>query len=204
MVQLSFELAVINPLHTSESRKKQDEAGEDWLYGFWKWHPNTVIQKPGPTSLESSTALNKFNVTEFFSNLEMAYKRIPEDKLNPSCIYNLDETGLATVHNPPKVLSQMGQKQIGEVTFGERGVLVTMCGFINASGNSIPPYLVFPRVNFKFCMLNGAPPGTVGDTTKYGWMNRDIFVNVLKHFQAHAHSSKGNPVVLKMGNHESI
>ena len=35
---------------------------------------------------------------------------------------------------------------------------MTMVGAINAAGNSIPPFLVFPRVHFKDAMLHGATP----------------------------------------------
>lgn len=49
------------------------------------------------------------------------------------------------VQQPPKVLAPKGQKQIGEITSGERGVLVTMICCINAAGNTVPAYLFFRR-----------------------------------------------------------
>lgn len=69
-------------------------------------------------------------------------------KFGPENIYNLDETGLTSVQTPGKVLAPKGTKQIGQVTSAERGELVTMCCAINAIGNAIPPFFVFPRVNF--------------------------------------------------------
>ena len=47
-------------------------------------------------------------------------------------------------------------KQLGKITSGERGVLVTvLCTIINAAGNSIPPFMIFPRYFSKFecCMV---------------------------------------------------
>lgn len=117
--------------------------------------------------------------------------------------YNLDERALTTVNNPPKILAEKESKQVGQVTSGLRGTLVTVCGIINAAGNSIPPYVIFPRVNFKEYMLNGAPPGTKGDAVKSGWMNTNVFNNVLIHFQKHTRCSVNNPVILIMDNHES-
>lgn len=76
----------------------------------------------------------------------------------PSDIWNCDETGISTVHNPPKILAPKGKKQIGGMTSGERGATITMIAAVNAIGNSIPPLFVFPRVNFKTFMLNGARP----------------------------------------------
>ena len=44
-----------------------------------------------------------------------------------------------------KVIGPKDQKQIGKVTSGERGTLVTMLATINAVGNSIPTFLCFPE-----------------------------------------------------------
>lgn len=79
------------------------------------------------------------------------------------------------MHNPSKILGARGQKQIGQVTSGERGVLVTACCIINAAGHAVPPYLIFPRVYFKPHMITGTPNGTGDNATKSSWLNGEIF-----------------------------
>ena len=79
--------------------------------------------------------------------------------LLPQNIYNLDETGVTTVQKPGKVVSVIGKKQVGATASQERGELVTLCCATNAIGNSIPPFYIFPRVNFKSVFLKRAPPG---------------------------------------------
>ena len=118
-------------------------------------------------------------------------------------IYNVDETGLLTSHKPPKVITCKGEKQVGQIVSADRGVLVTMCGSVNAIGNSIPPLLIFPRVNFRHHMLIGAPAGTIGDANPSGWMNSDIFLEWLAHFINHSGSAPENPTLLLMDNHAS-
>ena len=73
-------------------------------------------------------------------------------------------------------------KQVGKITSGKRGALVTFLCTINAAGNSIPPFMIFPRVFFKERMLHGAPPGTVGAAHQSGWMTAENFVLYMKHF----------------------
>ena len=59
---------------------------------------------------------------------------------------------------------------------------MTMLGAINAAGNSIPPFLVFPRVHFKDAMLHGAPRGSVGAAHQTGWMTTENFTAFIRHF----------------------
>lgn len=147
-MQLAYELAKRNNLKFPDSWNTKQQAGVDWLEAYMKRNPELSIRKPEATSLGRATSFNRTTVTEFFENLSRAYRKFPNGPL-PEYIYNLDETALTTVHNPPKIVGQKGVKQIGQVTSGERGVLVTACCFINATGNSVPPFLVFPRGPFQ-------------------------------------------------------
>lgn len=115
----------------------------------------------------------------------------------------MDETGNSTVHVSPKVLRPKGEKQIGCVISGERGVNITMIAAINAIGNHVPPMLIFPRVNFKEHMLKGAPPGSVGSANPSGWSNDKIFLQYLQHFINHVKPTLENKVLLILDNHES-
>lgn len=123
--------------------------------------------------------------------------------LQPQHIWNTDETGLTTVHIPPKVLAQKGSKQVGRMTSGERGQNVKMIAAINAIGNIIPPLFVLPRVHLKSHMLKGAPPGSVGAANPSGWSTKDIFVQFLEHFIKHAKPSIEERHLLILDNHET-
>ena len=120
-------------------------------------------------------------------------------------IFNLDESDITTAHKPDKVLAPTGLKQVGQVTSGERGILITMLACINAAGkkNSVPPLFVFPRVNFKNVMLTGAPVGSIGAANKSGWITGDIFLTFLHHFIKHTNCCKERPVLLLMDNHDT-
>ena len=89
------------------------------------------------------------------------------------------------------------------MTSQERGQLVTVCCTINAIGNTVPPFMVYPRVNFKQHMIIGAPPGTAGSAYPSGWMTAATFVCYLKHFIHHVKCSPSHPVLLQLDNHES-
>ena len=70
------------------------------------------------------------------------------------------------VINSGRVLTETGLKQVGQIKAVERGVNVTLCCCINALGHALSPAFVFPRVNFKAHILNGAAAGSLGLATK--------------------------------------
>lgn len=46
----------------------------------------------------------------FFTNLEEVMARY---KFEPQSVWNMDETGITTVHKPNKVVARRGYKQVG-------------------------------------------------------------------------------------------
>lgn len=199
--RLALQMAEINKLEYPTSWKENGMAGKDWLRGFKKRHPDLCIKKPEACSIARATAFNRTNVKKFFDNLRNVSQRFPQFG-DGTRVYNLDETSTSTVQRPGKVIAQKGQN-ISKVTSGERGILVTTCCIVNATGHALPPVMVFPRKKYVPHMISGAPTGTLGLATKTGWMNSDLFIDVMKHFVKFTASSKDNPSLLIMDNHES-
>ena len=121
----------------------------------------------------------------------------------PGSIYNMDETGVTTVQTPRKVVTEMGRKQVGAITSGERGELVTLVCAINATGNAIPPYFIFPRVRYRDHFISGAPAGSKGSCSRSGWINEDLFCDYLRHLVQNTRCSKDNQILLLLDNHDS-
>ncbi|XP_065569806.1 uncharacterized protein LOC136033107 [Artemia franciscana] len=197
---LAYNCAVANNKTVPDSWINSKEAGIDWLAGFRARNPELSLRMPEATSLGRATSFNKHNVQEFFSNLQSVLKKTP---FTASDIFNCDETSVTTVHVPPKVFAEKGRKIVGKVTSAERGVLVTMIGTISASGQYLPPYLIFPRKKFQPHMLTGAPANSAGGASPSGWVNQELFLEYLKHFKTNSHASPESPKLLIMENHES-
>ncbi|XP_063226437.1 tigger transposable element-derived protein 6-like [Bacillus rossius redtenbacheri] len=200
--ELAFEIASRNGIDCPETWKIQKKAGIEWVRGFLKRHPDLSLRQPEACSLSRATSFNKHNVGLFFDKLETVLKR-SDHFSNGLRIFNFDETGCSTGQKPTKIIAGKGVKQVAKVTSGEKGSLVTSCYIVNAAGNTLPPVIIFPRMHFKEHMLHVAPTGSLGLATQSGWMNGELFVEVLHHFVKHSFSSLENPAVLILDIHES-
>lgn len=197
---LAFNFAVANHKNIPPSWDRNKSAGKEWMFCFRKRHPKIALRTPEATSLTRATSFNAHNVSIFFNNLREVKERY---NFLPNQIYNCDETAVTTVHKPPRILAQTGQKQIGKITSGERGTLVTLCVSICANGTFVPPFFIFPRKNFKPHMLTGAPPGSAGAAHSSGWMTATNFELYLDHLIKNTRCSNDNKILLILDNHES-
>lgn len=94
-----------------------------WLRGLRRRHPSLSLKKPEATSLSRATSFNKKTLLYFLQNLKEVMLRY---QFLQHRIFNLDETGISTVHVPPKIVCEKESKQVGSMTSGERGVNVIM------------------------------------------------------------------------------
>lgn len=176
-------------------------AGRQWYYGFMQRHKNLSLRTPEQTSMNRVKAFCKENVNHFFANLDAVLAETP---YGPSNIFNMDETGFSTVPSKMgKIVSLKGLKRVGQMTSAERGSMITLAFAVSASGNSLPPFYLFPRKRMMPSFLEYASKETVGYANDSGWMQHADFVNFMKHFIKFSHSSKSNPTLLLLDNHTS-
>lgn len=197
---LAFQYASENSKKVPPKWVEQETATYDWFYGFMSRHKELSLRVPEATSLSRATAFNRHNVGNFFENLKSLLQRF---NFGPDQIWNVDETGITTVHKPKKIVACRGLKQVSKVTSGERGQLITVCGAINAIGNHLPPFIIFPRKNWQQRMIDGGPPGTEGAPHPSGWMTGPNFLLFLIFFHKHVRCTKDNPCLIIFDNHES-
>lgn len=127
-----------------------------------------------------------------------------EYNFSPENIWNMDETGFSTVPTKAgKVISLKGVKKVGTATPQERGTLVTMALAVNAMGNVITPFFVFPRKKMRSHYMDHAPIGSKGVSNESGWMQGNEFVEYMKHFINLTKATKEKPTLLILDNHSS-
>lgn len=174
--KLAFELAVKNDVPHQFNIGK-GHAGNDWFTAFMRRHQAQLsLRKPEATSAARAQSFNKVQVNRFFDLYEQELQKY---NFSPTHIFNVDETGIQTTHQPPKILAQKGKKQVGAIVSAERGTNVTAVVGMSASGQFVPPMLVFPRVRMSPELSDGAPPGTLVVGQEKGWINSELSLSLL-------------------------
>ena len=92
------------------------------------------------------------------------------------------------------------------MTSGERSRNITLMFPMNVTGHFIPPLFIFPRkkMDRNKRLMMGAPIDSIAIPCSSGWMNGDIFLKCLEHFQKHVQASQNNPVLLILDLHATI
>jgi hypothetical protein len=135
-------------------------AGKDWVYGFLKRHSDLSLRKPTATGISRAIGFNKVQVKRYFINLEHLLTKF---KFHPHRIINMDETGVSTVPTKTaKVITCKGERSVNKIVNGERGQTITVVCCMSASGNFVPPTLIFSRKMMKAELRDGASPSSVG------------------------------------------
>jgi len=183
-------------------------AGRKWFQKFMARHKELSIRTPEPVSIQRAIGFNETKVNIFMNLLQKTLfgpadnpdaRRIP-----PENIFNADETGLTICHKPHKIVATKGKKSVGGLTSAERGKNTTILCCFSASGQYVPPFIIFPRVRMKVGLLDNAPPGTVGRAAKSGWINEELFADWFDHFIATVQpKSRPAPVLLLLDGHSS-
>ncbi|CAH1997229.1 unnamed protein product [Acanthoscelides obtectus] len=185
---------------TPQSLKAAVFTYADWMYGFLKRNSEISIRRPEPTSVNRILAFNATEVQIFFDNLSSTYDKY---RFRPHRIFNVDETGINAVHKPGKILAPKGIKQVGSATSWERGKNITICCCISATGQYVPPLIIYPRLRMHPSLEQGGPNGSSYRCNKSGWMTEELFYAWLVHFAEHTKPSLEDPVLLILDNHSS-
>ena len=74
---------------------------------------------------------------------------------------------------------------------------------VNAAGNSVPPFFIFPQKNMQSYFIVSAPSMVDAACNKSGWMKQVEFVKYMQHFIKYANPSCDKPALLFLNNYSS-
>ena len=178
---------------------QKDRISAGWYDKFMKRRAYLSLRKGDPAN-DRMDAVTSQGIKHYFDLLEKTLK--DNNLLNkPAQIYNVDETGMAYEHRPPKVVTLKGQKKVKSRTSGNKAQ-TTVVACVNAIGQAIPPYVIYNAKTLNPEWMKDGPPGTKYARSENGWIDTDLFEHwFINHFLTHAVSSR--PLLLILDGHKT-
>lgn len=150
------------------------------MRAFLKRNPGISKRKAQFMNRARARKLNKFIVDDHFQKLGQLLDNM-DLKQTPAKIFNMDEKGCRlTLHHQPTVLAKKGAKRVHFIA-NEHAESVTVVGCVSAIGNVIPPMIIFKGKRLKPEYTDNLPPGSIVRMAPKGFMNKDLFVDFIKH-----------------------
>ena len=172
--------------------------------GWWNWFrerwPQVSLRKGDSFPLVCGQMTCRGVFESYFSILKETLEKY--DLMDrPSQVYNCDESGMPLEHKQPKTLALKGTKKVRQCTSSNK-MQTTVLGRVSATGQVIPPMVVFSGKNFNHTLSEGEVPGTFYGMSDSGWMDQELFAFWFScHFLKHAVSSR--PLMLILDGHSS-
>ena len=181
--------------------KKEDrELTNGWWQGFCKRHSFLSYKNPTTLSIARAHASSQATLQKYFQLLGETMIKYGLNN-DPPLIFNMDESGFPLDPKPPKGVFVRGEKNPCSVTAGNKSQ-ITVVGCVSASGQCLPPMIVWPRKKMKPELAFGEVPGTVYGLVQRGWMTQQLFKCWFeRHFLRYAPAAR--PLLLLLDGHSS-
>ena len=169
VMRLAFQIAEKVKLH--DHPFKDGLAGHGWYEGFQSGHPNLTVRSPQPISYCRAVSANPEIIADFFAKLGAVCGHL-NLFTKPMQIFNIDETAVTVVHKAGKVITEVSRHHVYSLTSAEKGRTHTVLSCVSASGNTLPPMMIYPRKTaVPESYKEGAPTGTLFKSSENGWIN---------------------------------
>lgn len=159
-----------------ETPFKDGRPGQKWYKSFINRHPEISLRSA--EAIEKSRAkVTKQYILSWFRDLVNFLENINASDvlLDPSRIFNADESGFSLHPKSGKVLGPRGYKNLYEIKKGSEKENITVLVTFSADGKMCPPCIVYPYVKPPRALAESMPPDWILGKSDSGWMKSDIF-----------------------------
>ena len=189
---------------------KDNMPGNDWMISFKRrWCDQLTIRKPEVLTVARKKAMSKTTLDEFFKIVKTTMEKncflvySDNQKELSERIYNCDETAVSTNPAGKKVFISKGKRDAYLEAPGAGKACYTVLFCTSASGEFLPPLIVYKARNLYQKWTTGGPIGATYACTCSGWMEDTVFENsVVNSFIPHV-KNKEKPVILFYDGHGS-
>lgn len=171
-----------------------------WAARFLERHKKETSEKICQNLKRSKAQLKAEDFKIYFDNLKATLTQKDGSLVPPHRIFNFDETNLSDDPGVKKCIFKRGTKYPERIMDSSKSSTSVMyCG--SASGQVLPPYVVYKSTHLYASWMVGGPPHTRYNRSKSGWFDgvifKDWFIQMfLPYVKKHKLNEEGKVVLL--------
>ena len=189
-------------LVTNKKTHPKGVPNDDWWNGFMKRHPQLSLRKAQALQICRAKASTPEIINHWFMNVLKPILDKTGLGDHPNRIFNADETSFSLCGRPQKIIAKRGAKSPQYVIGGTGKENITVQACISASGQLLPPYILYTRQRLMFDQTQGGPLGTRYGVAPKGWMTEVNFLDWFRNLFIPALPEE-RPVLLILDGHKS-
>lgn len=152
--------------------------GRHWWESFCRRHPEISPRLAQNLSISRAYATEEV-LRVWFQEVETHLNKINLHNIDPSRIFNLDESAFFLVPKTDRVLARRGAKSVYKVVHEDEKESITTLFTVNAAGTMLPPMILFWYQRIPTNITNTLPPEWIIGNTDRGWMTAESFLDYI-------------------------
>ncbi|XP_076664940.1 LOW QUALITY PROTEIN: uncharacterized protein LOC143367200 [Andrena cerasifolii] len=153
---------------------KDNKPGRHWFENFCRRHPK-ITQRVAQNLSASRASATEEVLRQWFLEVQQHLEKFGLLNIDPSRIFNLDESAFFLVPKADKVLARRGSKAVYKVVNGDEKESLTVLFTVSGNGVLLPPMRLFWYERIPFSVTSSLPRGWIAGSTERGWMTGESF-----------------------------
>lgn len=156
-----------------------NKPGRTWYKSFMSRHPEISVRVCQNLNTSRVSATEEA-LKEWFRVVDLELEKNQLKNIDPSRVFNLDESAFFLIPKGDKVLAERGSKSVYKVVHGDEKESITVLFNVNASGTMVPPLILYWYERMPQSIIKSIPADWFVGSTDNGWMTADAFLQYIK------------------------
>jgi len=155
--------------------------GRDWYEAFLRRHPELASRIAQTLTLTRASATEEV-LRNWFKEVEQHLRKLNLLEIEPSRVFNCDESGFQLCPKPGCVIVRKGSKSVYKIANGDKKECLTSLFMVNAAGSMVPPMVVHWYQRVPYSVSSKMPAGWSIGLIEKGWMTAESFFEFISFF----------------------
>lgn len=181
-----------------------NKPGRHWLEAFLRRHPH-LSKRIAQTLTSTRASVTEVALRNWFKEVEEHLTKLNLVLIDPSRVFNCDESGFRLCPELGHVIVKKGAKSVYTVVSGDEKECLTVLFMVNAAGSMVPPMVLHAYKRVPYNVTKKIPKDWSMGISDKGWMTAETFYEYISNI-FYPWLLKNNiqfPVVLYVDGHSS-